>query len=93
MPDIVSSLSKVNKDSRYHVKSDSVAFAGSTLEMHWNKGKALKAIKSKKWDYIVLQGQSSTMMYDNTMKSFDVHLAKFLTEIKKLALLSNHIQV
>ena len=82
MPDMVSALSKVNKNSKYYIAADSVTAGGATLEMHWKNRNALNAIKKKKWDYIVIQGQSLTMMFPQTRRSFDRYLNKFVSEIR-----------
>ena len=35
---------------------------GATLKQHWEKGAALRRIREAKWDFVVLQAQSSEMM-------------------------------
>jgi hypothetical protein len=35
--------------------------AGATLRQHWERGRALRAIKERRWDFVVLQPQSSEM--------------------------------
>jgi hypothetical protein len=41
------------------VDTEMVVEGGSTLSMHWHEGKALDAIQRTKWDYVVLQEQST----------------------------------
>ena len=43
---------------------------GATLKKHWEKGAALRRIREAKWDFVVLQAQSSEMMVrlDETKK-------------------------
>ncbi len=35
--------------------------SGATLRQHWERGRALRAIKERHWDFVVLQAQSSEM--------------------------------
>jgi len=39
-----------------------ISQGGMTLQRHWQEGRAQKAIKSKAWDYVVLQEQSKLAM-------------------------------
>ena len=43
-----------------------VASGGRTLEQHWAEGRALKAIRQGGWDYVVLQEQSQTPIFNRT---------------------------
>lgn len=52
LPSIVEALAEAN-DQRLAYKM--IAFADFSLEDHWNKGDAGKAIKNGKWNYVVLQ--------------------------------------
>lgn len=54
---------------------------GCTLEKHWNDGKALELIRSRKWDYVVLQEQSKRPLLDtDAMLEYG---EKFAAEIRK----------
>jgi hypothetical protein len=46
------------------VDASSLAFGGYTLERHWTDGRALDAIRRRRWDYVVLQEQSQTPVVD-----------------------------
>jgi hypothetical protein len=35
---------------------------GATLKQHWDRGNALRAIRERKWDFVVLQAQSTEMI-------------------------------
>ncbi|MDA0781073.1 MAG: hypothetical protein PQ612_00915 [Rickettsiales bacterium] len=85
MPDMLSAISKFNGNSAYYIESDSVAYGGFTLEKHWEKKQALQKINSKKWDYIIFQGQSSTMVSVNGKNSFDNYLKAFVESIRSVS--------
>ncbi len=57
-----------------------LAFGGYTLEKHWIDGKALQAIRHGKWDYVILQEQSQTPIFDQ--KKFYDFARKFDQEIR-----------
>ena len=46
------------------LEHESVTPGGATLEKQWADGKALAAIRKKKWDYVVLQEQSARPFRD-----------------------------
>jgi len=58
-----------------------VTIGGASLEMHWEKGMALKEINSELWDYVVLQDQSSNPV--RNPENFNNYVRKFNAEIKK----------
>ena len=53
LPAIVQAMGKAGKRSKLKVAT--VAYPDHSLEDHWNRGEALRAIKENKWDWIVLQ--------------------------------------
>ncbi len=54
---------------------------GCTLEQHWKTGKALTLIRSRRWDYVVLQDQSQAPLLNR--KSMNEYARKFEAEITK----------
>jgi hypothetical protein len=80
LPKILSDLSKT---INAHIDTHHITFGGATLKTHWQKGKALNEIQKNKWDYIVFQGQSTSMLWKGGINSFDLHLYKFINEIQK----------
>lgn len=64
MPDIIEELSKSDPTSGVKVIVDEVTRGGAKLLDHWNEKIALNKIQSKKWDYVVLQEQSSWALSD-----------------------------
>ena len=56
MPKMVADLAKAG-DQR-PLRFVQITPGGCTLEKHWKDGKALAAIQSRKWDFVVLQEQS-----------------------------------
>jgi hypothetical protein len=58
-----------------------VVRGGATLKMHWEEGNAVKVLQEGKWDYVVLQEQSTLPITDpETMHKF---ARLFDAEIKK----------
>ncbi|MFN6483093.1 MULTISPECIES: SGNH/GDSL hydrolase family protein [unclassified Nostoc] len=41
------------------LETEMVVVGGATLKSHWKRGKAIKRLKAKRWDYVVLQEQSN----------------------------------
>jgi hypothetical protein len=41
------------------IAADFVGGSGMTLRQHWDRGRARRAIRERRWDYVVLQGQST----------------------------------
>jgi hypothetical protein len=53
LPSIIQALAKAGKQSEIHVES--ISFPDHSLEDHWSRGDALRAINKGKWDVVVLQ--------------------------------------
>lgn len=63
------------------VETRRIVANGASLRQHWNKGEALVAIQEGKWDYVVLQEQS-TLPIKNALR-FHENVRLFDEEIKK----------
>jgi hypothetical protein len=63
------------------IEIEMVAPGGCTLEKHWQDGKAAETIKSKQWDYVVLQEHSDGPT--NNLKSMKEYAGKFDELVKK----------
>ncbi len=69
------------------LETEFVGEGGATLKRHWETGRALEAIRRGKWDYVILQEQSSLgidafpRIYDP--KIFHDYARLFDAEIKK----------
>lgn len=59
LPAIVEALASATKQKRFAHKS--VVFPNFSLEDHWNKGDALKAIKKGRWNIVVMQQGPSAL--------------------------------
>lgn len=67
-----------------------ISQGGMTLKHHWEEGRAVEAIKSNDWDYVILQEQSKLGMglvidndvYFGQTDNFYEYARKFDTEIK-----------
>ena len=68
-----------------------ISAGGASLRMHWHKGDAPKAIEQKRWDYVVLQEQSTLpvknaqrtkeniRLFDEAIKASGAKMALYLT--------------
>jgi len=54
---------------------------GYTLQQQWKDGKALALIRSRRWDYVVLQDQSQAPLLNR--KAMNEYATKFNAEIRK----------
>jgi len=63
------------------IETASVVAPGATLQLFWDKGEAVTAIRRTRWDFVVLQEQSSLPVRDAERMNRFVRL--FETEIKK----------
>lgn len=69
------------RELRAGVETEMVVESGETLEGHWRTGRALKAIRSRAWDFVVLQDESSRPIAD--APSFRRYAGLFDEEIKR----------
>jgi len=53
LPKLIAYFARVSE--RVNLVADGVFRGGATLKMLWHDGRALKKLRSKKWDYVVLQ--------------------------------------
>jgi len=89
-PELLKGLAKERFPNQV-VETQLISQGGMTLERHWKENRALQAIKSKDWDYVVLQEQSKLGMrviVDNETHFgqtdlFFAYARKFDAEIKK----------
>ncbi|MDZ8106927.1 MAG: hypothetical protein RM338_15085 [Nostoc sp. DedQUE12a] len=59
-----------------------VVVGGATLKNHWKRGEALRLLKAKLWDYVVLQEQS-TLPITNPQEMYQ-YASLFDAEIKRV---------
>ncbi|MDT0553805.1 hypothetical protein [Urechidicola vernalis] len=89
-PELLKSMVK-EKFPNHEIEVKLVSQGGMTLKRHWEEGSALETLKSKDWDYVVLQEQSKLGMgliidndiYFGDTDNFYEYARKFNTEIKK----------
>jgi hypothetical protein len=62
------------------VTTDSVLANGASLRQHWNAGTAVEKMREGRWDYVVLQEQSTLPIKNATRYSENVRL--FVPEIE-----------
>lgn len=58
LPWLTQQLAQSAKETRT-LETEMVVVAGATLKTHWKGGKALRLLKAKRWNYVVLQEQST----------------------------------
>lgn len=87
LPKLTSHLAASARPAQ-RLETQLVAEGGATLKRHWETGKALEAIRKGKWDYVVLQGQStlggeegsgelgSTEIFHDYARRFDAEVKK-----------------
>ena len=78
MPAIVAAMSQA---SPRELRTRMIAVGGATLEDHWETGAAQQAIHERKWEYVVLQEQS-TRPFEDRHRMHD-YVRRFDREIKR----------
>jgi hypothetical protein len=66
MPALVSAMARAQGSPR-EIQSRMVAVPSATLQAHWESGAALRAIRERQWDYVVLQEQSLRPLEDREL--------------------------
>ncbi|WP_335109282.1 SGNH/GDSL hydrolase family protein [Nostoc sp.] len=64
------------------LETEMVVIGGATLKSHWKRGEALRLLKAKRWDYVVLQEQS-TLPITNPQEMYK-YATLFDAEIKRV---------
>jgi len=92
LPGLLEYFAKSSPEKGIKVKTKMVVRGGANLKFHWDEGKALKAIRSKKYTHVVLQEQSRLGgTYENGIlrvghpDAFFHYARRFDAEIKKAA--------
>lgn len=74
-----------------HLVVDGVFRGGATLKVFWDHGRALKKLKSRPWDYVVLQERGRLggivkggVVHVAKPRSFFIYATKFDKEIKRI---------
>lgn len=81
LPKLVQNLARTAKEAK-RFETEMVTVGGATLEQLWQQGKAVSKIKNGKWDYVVLQEQS-TLPITNPQLMYE-YARLFNEEIKKI---------
>lgn len=77
VPKTVAALVNANPAHRRIETALAEKIAGQTLQLHWESGEVQKRLKSERWDYVVIQGQSGEVLYDNQgMREYGKKLAE-----------------
>lgn len=81
LPELLSQLAASANPAK-PLAAQMVARGGATLKMHWEEGSALKVLQQGKWDYVVLQEQSTLPITDPA--TMHKYARLFDAEIKKI---------
>ncbi|QIR38911.1 hypothetical protein HCG51_20850 [Tolypothrix sp. PCC 7910] len=81
LPNLVKNLA-LNAKAARKFETEMVTVGGATLEQLWQQGKGVSRIKNGKWDYVVLQEQS-TLPITNPKLMYE-YARLFNEEIKKI---------
>jgi hypothetical protein len=92
LPNLISQLAEARG---LHLQHLLISAGGASLRMHWNKGDAKKAILATRYDYVVLQEQSTLpvknplrmheniRLFDEAVKGSGAKTALYLTWARK----------
>ena len=80
VPDMATHLAAAAKPPT-RVATDRVIANGAALKTHWERGRALAAIRDAQWDYVVLQEQSTLPLKNR--KRMHEYITLFDQEIRK----------
>ncbi|MBD2519384.1 SGNH/GDSL hydrolase family protein [Nostoc sp. FACHB-973] len=81
LPWLTQQLAESAKETKT-LQTEMVVVGGATLKSHWKRGEALKVLKAKHWDYVVLQEQS-TLPITNPQEMYK-YASLFDGEIKRV---------
>ena len=83
MPDMVTQIAKSDPENHTRFVVQSFTWGGANLQGLWNDGRALKLIKSKHWDDVVLQEQSYWAMLSQSVDNTSRYAQRFDEAIKQ----------
>ncbi|HEY1016771.1 MAG TPA: SGNH/GDSL hydrolase family protein [Herpetosiphonaceae bacterium] len=79
--DVPGLVQQIGASARRCVEVATFADAGTTLKMHWDRGKVQEAIRLKRWNFVVLQEQSQGWRRDPA--ETDAVLPRYLDLIRQ----------
>lgn len=83
MPRMLANIASSDPGSDVVLEIRSVTKAGGTLAAHLQDPRAMEMLKSRKWDYVVLQEQSLWAMRPETVEQTAADVRTWVDEIKK----------
>ena len=83
MPSMLEEISYSQKDSPKVISASKHTIGAANLKRHWHDGIAADQIRNEKWDYVVLQEQSDTMLFRNERKKSKRYFSNFHKIIKE----------
>jgi hypothetical protein len=90
LPQMVAGLAN-SSNPKIDLEAEMITAGGATLKRHWEEGKALEAIRRSKWDFVILQEQSTLgpaplvngSLQISNPKNFYEYARRFDQEIKR----------
>ena len=89
--DVPGMLAQLTAARGWHLQHELISAGGASLRMHWNKGEAQQAMQQTRYDYVVLQEQSTLpiknalrmheniRLFDQAIKDSGAKTALYLT--------------
>lgn len=83
MPQLLESIADSQTSPSYTVRTEYITQDGATLKQHWKNKNAAAKITNGTWHYVVLQEQSTAMLYEDRAEESYTHMHKFNEIIKQ----------
>jgi hypothetical protein len=83
LPETLSALSKVQKNSKYYIETKRITLTKANLQKHIDTGNASNAVKNDKWDIVIIQGTNDLVINQEQLKEYDKQLTTFLKQIDR----------
>ena len=79
MPQMLLELVKA-EDRGFALSVDQITGEGASLQWHWENASTLQKVRSKRWDFVVLQERSGGPLEE--LRSFQRHARKLNAEVR-----------
>ncbi len=82
MPHMIIDIAQNDKNNHIELEIQSVTTKGGDLKKLWKENNALNALKSKRWDYLVLQEHSLWATHKSWIMDTNAYITKFSAKAK-----------
>ncbi len=83
MPKMLENITLAHPSATHAIHAEKVTMGGADFKQHWQDKRAAAKIMDRAWDYVVLQDQSTTMLYKNAARESYFYAQQFNDLIKK----------